>query len=274
MIILRFGRTGRMAEICLAVIRITHPKCLSVFADRKGGFCLEDGFLEYDNLEAVLKAHPNEAFLVLDASVDHRSTGQLISHENFKRECISMLQKNGRLWRCVGFSSGIATIDAIRVRPSARHMLEYRRQKIFQEELFAELECPVFLPQLFTLVGPRTYTGRTSAWAQILSSRLARAKDVVLNEPQARKAWVSEFEVFRHLLRFLVSEQPINVTGPLVQGNLTLHEIASGEQIPILAIKYTTGTEEGWLDGDYVPNILPTPSQDVSNELLRAITIL
>lgn len=272
MIILCFGSSGRLAGICRMAVRITHPGSLMVALSRDGGFRGEDGAPEYGSLQAVMHAHPGEQFLVLDASVDHSSSESLIAHESFKRDCIAAIGRHGLLWRCVGFSSGITLIDAARVRPLATHMLEYRRQKLLQEELFATLGCPVFLPRLFTLVGPRTYARQSAAWAQVLKSRLVRAKDLVLNEPHSRKAWASEFEVLRHLLRFLAAGRPVNVTEPIVQGEFTLHEIASGERLPMPAIDYVVGSGQGWLCGDYLPAAELQKPQDVTDELLQAIT--
>lgn len=273
MIILRFGTSGRLAGICRTATRVTHPDCPVVAMSRECGFRCEDGGQEYGHLEAVMQAHPSEAFLVVDASVDHGSAEALVAHERFKRDCIAMLGRRRLLWRCVGFSSGITAIDAARVRPSATHMLEYRRQKLLQQELFTSLGCPVFLPSLFTLVGPRTYAGQKAAWAQILRSRLEREKGVVLNEPHYRKAWASEFEVLRRLLRFLAAEQPASVTGPLVEGDFTLHEIACGEKLPMPVIDYATGNGEGWLCGDYLPATTLSEPQDVTDELLRAMAV-
>jgi hypothetical protein len=221
-----------------------------------------------------MRAYPGEAFLVMDASVDHGSSEALVVHEKFKRDCIATLARRGLLWRCIGFSSGIAMIDAGRVRPSATHMLEYRRQKLLQEELFATLKCPVFLPRLFTLVGPRTYASQNAAWAQILRHRLDRTTGVVLNEPHARKAWVSEFEVWRCLLRFLAREQPVSVTGPLVLGDFSLHEIATGHGLPMPAVDYAIGSGEGWLCGDYLPLTPLHETLDTTDELLRIIATI
>lgn len=272
MITLRFGTSGRLAGICRTATRITYPECPVIVANREGSFRPENGGEKYETLEAVLRSYPTEPVLVLDASVDHTSPEALVTHEVFKRSCVTLLEKQGRLGRCVGFSSGIAAVDATRIKPSATHMLEYRRQKLLQEDLFATLGCPVFLPQLFTLVGPRTYARQCAAWAQILRSRLDRAADVVLNEPHARKAWASEFQVLRCLLRFLSNARPRNVTGPFTQGDFTLHEIAGSDQLPMPPLDYAVGREQGWLYGDYLPASSSAGSEDVTDDLLQAIT--
>jgi hypothetical protein len=240
-------------------------------ANRKGAFLAEDGTRDYRHLEAILEAYPSDKILVVDASVDHGSADALVAHERFKRGCVSTVHKQGRLHCCVGFSSGIATIDAARIRTSATHMLEYRRQKLLQEELFASLNCPVFIPQLFTLIGPRTYSKQGAAWAQILRSRVDHATDTVVNEPHSRKAWASEAEVFRRLLRFLITREPSNVTGPLVQGLFTLHEVARGELLPIPPIDYSLGDTAGWLLGDYLPDSAMPPPTDLGDMLLQSL---
>jgi len=150
-------------------------------------------------------------------------------------------------------------------------MLEYRRQKLLQEELSTTLECPVFLPRLFTLIGPRTYASQNAAWAQILRARLESANGVMLHEPHSRKAWASEFEVLRCLVRFLAADHPVSLTGPIVSGYFTLHEVARGERVPMRAIDYAIGSGEGWLCGDYMPATPLLEPVDVTDELLRAI---
>lgn len=272
MIILRFGTSGRLAGICRTATRVTHPDCPVVAVTRDADFRREDGSAEYKTLDAVMRSHPGKAFLVLDASVDHDSADALVAHESFKRDCIATLARRGLLWRCVGFSSGITLIDAARVRPTATHMLEYRRQKILQEELFLAIGCPFFLPHLFTIVGPRTYARQSAAWAQILRSRMDRKVGVILNEPHARKAWASEFEVLNRLLRFLSANEAMSATGPLVEGDFSLHEIARCERLPMPELDYGIGNEPGWLSGDYLPaSTLPDP-RNVTDELLRAIS--
>lgn len=271
MIILRFGKSGRLAGICETATRLTHPHCVRFSLARDGSFSRDGDGAEYESFQAILQAHSGEDFLVLDASVDHSSSAALASHELFKRDCVAALDRQGLLWRCIGFSSGITLIDADRVRHSAAHMLEYRRQKLAQQELFETLGCPVFLPQLFTLVGPRTYAAQSAAWAQIFRARVERATDIVINEPHTRRAWASEYEVLRCLLGFLVHGQPTSVTSPFVQGEFTLDEIASGVELPLPLMVYSKGVGQGWLSGDYLP---PSPCRDpqaIGVELLRSL---
>jgi hypothetical protein len=252
-------------------VRLAHPGKAVISATRSGTFLAEDGQVEWSSVEAVLQAHPKANVLVLDASVDHSSVAALIAHENFKRDSISTLNSQERLWRAVGISSGITLIDTARIQPAATHMLEYRRQKLAQGALFGNLYCPIFLPQLFTLIGPITYAGQSAAWAHILKARLQRAGTFVLNEPHAGKAWASEFDVLRRLLDFLSAQVPANDTKPLVSGVFTLAGIAAGERLPLPPLTYTQGADQGWLSGDYLP---PTPlhhPQDITNELLRSL---
>jgi hypothetical protein len=274
MIVLRFGTSGRLAGLCRAATQLIHPDYPVVVFGRDVGFRTEGAEQVYDTLEGLIRAYPQEEFIVLDASVDHGSTESLVAHEGFKRGCLATLAERGLIRRCVGFSSGIALIDVAQVRASAKHMVEYRRQKLLQESLFTALDCPVFLPQLFTLLGPRTYASQNAAWAQVLRARLERVGGVVLHEPHARKAWVSEFEVFRRLLEFLAADCPESVIGPLVQGDFTLHEIARGEKLPLPPIVYEVGADKGWLRGDYS---LPAPmpyKAEMTNELVRVIAML
>jgi len=279
-IILRFGKSGRLARICETAARLTHPESPFFSATRGGAFQAGQGggVLQADQgggvwptIDALLQSQANQQVLVLDASVDHSSSAALIAHESFKRETIASLGRAGVLARVIGFSSGIALIDAARIQPTAAHMLEYRCQKLAQEALFAGLACPVYLPQLFTLVGPITYAGQSAAWAQILKARLERAGGTVLNEPHARKAWVSEFHVLRTLLNFLAAPKPANHTGPLVSGEFTLAQIASDPDLPAPPLAYTQGAGQGWLSGDYLPPAPRHNPQTITEELLRSL---
>jgi hypothetical protein len=271
MIILRFGKSGRLAGICETAIRLACPSSLVVSLTREGTFLQDEGRAEYKSFEALLHGNPGEAFMVMDASVDHSSSAALSIHEHFKRDCIAALARQGLLWRCIGFSSGITLIDASRIRQSAAHMIEYRRQKLAQQELFESLGCPVFLPRLFTVVGPRTYAGQNAAWAHIFRARLERSTGIILNEPHSRRAWASEFTVLRCLLGFLADVRPANVNSAIVQGEFTLDEIASSFELPLPAMRYSAGSGEGWLSGDYLPPSPLVDPQTIGVELLRSL---
>ena len=78
-----------------------------------------------------------------------------------------------------------------RIQKSAGHMLEYRKQKLQQEALFRSLQCPAYLPNIFTLIGPITYANQAAAWAQILKARVLQAQGALIDEPDAKKAWVN-----------------------------------------------------------------------------------
>jgi hypothetical protein len=270
-IILRFGRNGRLAGICRAAAELRHPSVLSFHLTRDGGFRQDSNGLHYSNIEMLARGYPGQSFLVMDASVDHSSQEAMVAHECLKRECISWLDSKELLSECVGFSSGITLIDPSQFQNAATHMLEYRRQKIAQEDLFLSLSCQVFLPQLFTVIGPRTYASQKAAWAQIFRARLERATGTVLHHPHSRRAWASEFEVFRQLLGFLQEDLPGNITGPIVQGEFTLAEIAGSRQLPLPALAYDDGQSSGWLKGDYLPSIPLDNPQFIADELLRTL---
>lgn len=274
MIVLRFGKAGRLAKICDTAIQIAHPDAVVYTANRAGEFVADRapiGLAKYACVETLLQRHPAAKVVLLDASVDHSSTANLVAHEKFKRNIISSLHSANVLEKAVGFSSGITMMNTTRIHASAQHMLEYRGQKLAQETLFNTLACPVFIPNIFTLVGPITYATQSAAWAQILKARLLRSSGVVLNEPEAKKAWTSEFRVFRSVLDFLAAPAPLSTKGPLVNGEFTLSEIGKGAYLNLTELAYNTSNISGWLEGDYVPESYATDHQSVYDELIRSL---
>lgn len=274
MIVLRFGKSGRLAQICETAIKLAIPSAIIYTANREGEFLIGDGLTDHSRhktLDSLLQVHPSTKLVLLDTSVDHRSTTNLIAHETFKREVIASLDRRNALSVAIGFSSGITLVDAHRISDAAPHMLEYRNQKLAQESLFGALTCPVFLPNIFTLVGPITYAAQGAAWAQILRARLLRSSNVELNEPQAKKAWTSEFQVFKSVFGFLTEKIPDDINGPLVDGVFTLSDIASGAYLPIPALAYSVGSATGWLNGDYLPPAPITEHHSIGDELIRAL---
>ncbi len=255
-------------------IQLVVPSAAVYTANRAGEFIADQdatGLAKHGTVESFLKAHAAEKIILLDSSVDHSSIANLIAHETFKRNVISTLHSSNALEKAIGFSSGITMVDAARIRASAPHMLEYRSQKLAQEALFSSLACPVFIPNIFTLVGPITYATQGAAWANILKARLLRSSGIVLNEPGAKKAWTSEFRVFRSVLDFLAAPAPLSTRGPLVNGDFTLSEIAKGAYLDLPELAYSTGNVAGWLDGDYFPESHATDHQSVHDALIRSL---
>lgn len=275
MIVLRFGSTGRLARICNTALKLAAPTATVYSANRAGEFVpVQDaaGLAKHGSVASLMQAHAAEQVILLDTSVDHSSTANLVAHEAFKRNVIATLHSHNALAKAIGFSSGITMVNVSRIQPTASHMLEYRTQKIAQEKLFDELACQVFMPNIFTLVGPITYNTQGAAWAQILKARLQGSPGTVLHEPDTKKAWVSEFRVFKAVSGFLAEPAPLSIKGPLVDGVFTLSEIAKTAYLPLPVLAYTTGNAAGWLFGDYIPELNATGHQTIHEELLRALS--
>lgn len=273
--IVRFGKSGRLARIAQRACEAAYP-CVEFYTlQRKGGYLREtldqpDEF--YPSLPACMQDCKDDPVVVIDASVDHSGIEPLLQHEEYKRQVIRWLDREGLLIKAVGFSSGIVLLDLDQIDSKANHMLAYRAQKRLQQELFAELSCPGFLPNLFTLVGPITYGRQSAAWAQILKARLASASDLVLHAPLVRRSWVSEYSVFVNLLAFLRSIHSGSFAGALVEGVFSLADVACmplGAEVAPL--DYLLGTQHGWLRGDYVAGSDPKTLASIAPELLRSL---
>ena len=153
-------------------------------------------------------------------------------------------------------------------------MVAYREQKLIQQNFFQSLNCHFYLPNIFTLLGPITYGRQSAAWAQVLKARLTGETQFVINDPYSERLWVSEYSVFMSLLNYLRSIEPNNISGALVDGLFTLDEIASNnfiEGVPLL--RYTKGSNNGWLIGDYKPSAFKLLGNPISiyPELTRSL---
>lgn len=271
MIILCFGSTGRMANICSFATRLIHPNAKYLTHKRDGYFTGDVDKEKYLLFKDLVLDNSSQEFLVIDASVDHSSLEAMVTHESFKHDCIRWLSRNNLLLGCIGFSSGITLIKPNQITANANHMLEYRHQKLKQEELFASLSCPIFLPKLFTVVGPLTYVKQSTAWAKILKARVKSQPKTVLNDPHAYKAWASEFEIFKQILAFLNTDKSSNFTHPIVQGAFTLAGIAGSRLLPFPCLPFDQGDTLSWLIGDYVPPLSMKNSYPIEDELLRVL---
>ncbi len=274
MIVLRFGKTGRLAKICETATKLVFTSATFFNVNRAGEFVAEHDVTcqtKYSTIEALLCAHKQEKLILVDASIDHSSIENMVIHEVFKRNLIDKLNEQKALFKAIGFSSGITLIDSNRIRTSAIHMREYRIQKIEQEVLFESIHCPVFIPNIFTLIGPITYTTQGAAWAQILKARVERSSGIILNEPNSKKGWTSEFKIFRSLINFLATDSPLSTQGPLLCGDFSLSEIAKCSFSNFPELHYKIGNVEGWLDGDYLPGTLSIEKLSLTDELTRTL---
>ena len=136
--------------------------------------------------------------------------------------------------------------------------------------MFSDLSCPVFIPNIFTLIGPVTYSTQGAAWAQILKARVERSSGIILNEPNAKKAWTSEFKVFSSVVDFLAADEASSTQGPFFCGDFSLSEIAKCSFLNLPELNYKIGSVKGWLEGDYLPNILPSEKINLPDELARS----
>ncbi len=273
--VLRFGKSGRLARIAQRACEAAYPNVEFCTQQRSGGYLQESTDVPgqfHPSLQSCMQAWQDSPVVVIDASVDHSGIESLLQHEAQKRDEIVWLERRGLLAKAVGFSSGIALLDLHQIDSGASHMLAYRAQKRLQQELFAKLRCPSFQPNLFTLVGPITYSRQSAAWAQILRARLAGTSDLLLHEPLVRRFWVSEQRVFTLLLGFLRGTQPASIAGALVDGVFCLADVAVmplGVEVPPL--DYLLGNQRGWLRGDYVVDAELANPQLFAPELLRAL---
>jgi hypothetical protein len=273
LLVLQVGRSGRLATICRAALESAKFDIALFFMSSDGGVHSDKDGLVWHSVRDFIRDHSQEKIAFIDASVDHSSLNALVLHEQLKRAVVRQLRDHGALWRAVGFSSGITCVNVDRISRSAHQMLEYRQQKLEQEMLFRSLDCPVFIPNLFTLIGRVTFERKSSAWVDVLLARLRRDESFVIHEPYSRRAWVGEVTVRENLSTFLSSESPDNYVGPMVSGQFSLFDIASQYYIDAPPLKYVLGRKSGWLDGDYVcPSDQILSSESVFQEITQIVS--
>jgi hypothetical protein len=272
--IFRFGKTGRIAKIAQRACEATFSNPDFYTYQRNGGYLRESTNTFYKDLESCLSNSGTSKILVIDASIDHSNIESLEAHENFKREKIMWLSREGLLCKVIGFSSGIALLNLDQIASNAFHMRLYREKKLIQQDYFSSLRCQIYLPNIFTLVGPITYSHQAVAWAQVLKSRLISESNFLINEPYTKRLWVSEHRLFTSLMHFMRMQTPRDVTGPLIEGIFTLDQIATENfDYGISPLKYKKGNKNGWLIGDYSLADLnqSLTFRSINSELLRSI---
>ena len=251
-----FGATGRLGSLCGEVLRDAARTGTYYVFRRDGSFVSHppDGAAQQALRPAELRdALRDQPVLFCDCSIDHSGTEAMQRHEVFKRDLCAWLDERGALRAAIGFSSGIARLAADRIRPHAEHMRAYRAVKLTQERHYQALRCPVFLPALFTLIGPRTYARQAAAWAVVLKWRTEGIEGAVLHDPFTRRFWVDESTVRLALADFLAGSGPERIMQPLVDGIFNLDEVARIELADGAApLGYTVGTSSAWHDGDYL----------------------
>ncbi len=251
-----YGARGRLGELCTEALRDTTVPDFVYAFQRDGTFVprSQDGNEAPPlSLAGLKNALRGQSVLFCDCSIDHSSTEAMERHETAKRDLCAWLDARGALRGAIGFSSGIARLEGKRIRPHADHMRAYRAVKLAQERLFHNLRCPVFIPVLFTLIGPQTYRRQAAAWATVLRWRIEQAMEAMLHDPFTRRFWVDEATVRQALVRFLEGTGPARVAEPLVDGVFSLDDVA-GVELPggHPRLHYAVGASTAWHDGDYL----------------------
>lgn len=192
-----------------------------IFFAKRGGWFQENGLLiEQEQLLRDIYGH---AVRLLDFSIDYSSSSNMLLHEQQKKDFFEKLLEVAQVQCFVGMSSGAAQFPL--------HIIEnefYKKYSQFKSEhskFLDSLNIPVFYPQIFTLIGKRSFSYKTTGWVNVIE----QAKNggiVEISDPYELRSWVSEATLQRYILNFLNNPSE-NFFSAIVDGNFCLYELVA-----------------------------------------------
>ncbi len=252
MIALFFGLNGRLGVVCRSALLSAFPNITIVSFNRNNEFCVHNSTIKkFTKIDQFMRICAEKECLIFDCSIDHSSTLAMYKHESIKRALIIDLVNKNVVKKYIGFSSGITFFSDDDISLKYQHMTHYREVKLSQEKFVISLNVPVFLPNIFTLIGKETFIRKASAWASIFMDRINGKSDCVINDPFQMRSWVSEDSVCKALVRFLSVESSPSVFGALTDGLFSLDKITSLPINNLPALSYKQGRADNWLVKDY-----------------------
>jgi hypothetical protein len=109
---------------------------------------------------------PSKVIGFCDCSIDYRSSKLFYEHESIKSNVMERLHIDGVLGFYLGFSSGIVEFDDHLIFDSFK--LKYKIQKLSRLKLLKKFGIPFFFPKIFTIIGPISYSMKSTGWVSIL----------------------------------------------------------------------------------------------------------
>jgi hypothetical protein len=142
-------------------------------------------------------------------------------HEQDKTNMLKLLKKSGQLQAYIGASSGAAQFsDEFILDP---FKLKYAQLKRERKEFIRLLEVPYFFPDIFTLIGKKSYQYKNIGWVDVMDSCL-NSNEVYIGNPNEPRSWVSEDNLIE-AIRIFIDRPETSVEGGIVDGVFCLRNI-------------------------------------------------
>jgi len=182
-----FGATGRLGKTMVQSLDTLGIQSLAI--TRR----ILSNYLATGQLPVV-----PERLVLVDASIDYTDVRR---HEVEKHALIAEVSKRCRIDLIASFSSGATDFDdALIDNPS---YLEYKRVKLENLAFFRSFGARLFYPKIYTLIGPNSYSIKTTGWVNVLEQ--ASSQDAVtIAHPREPRSWITE-ERIGELFRAFVS---------------------------------------------------------------------
>jgi hypothetical protein len=232
-----------------------------VFFAKRGGWFQENGLLIQQ--EQLLRDIYGHGVRLIDFSIDYSNSSNMLLHEQQKKDFFEILLEVTKVQCFVGISSGAAQFPLHIIKNE--FYKKYSQFKSEHSKFLDSLNIPVFYPQLFTLIGKRSFSYKTTGWVNVIE----QAKNggiVEISDPYELRSWVSEVTLQRYILNFLNNPSG-KFFSAIVDGNFCLYELVeiinrlSGNQSQIRINK-----KSKWLPIAYINQLAPVLSGNLAFE--------
>lgn len=210
-----YGSTGKIGNLLASVLPVEN-ECIYVGRNE----VLFNSKLSHEvSIKSILDEGHNIFFI--DLSIDYQSIEAMEKHEQIKTNMLDKLKKTSQLKAYVGISSGAAQFrDELILDP---FKLKYAQLKRKRKNHIEGLGVPYFFPEIFTLIGKKSYQYKKIGWVKIMDECLT-SNEVCIGDPNEPRSWVSEDRLILAMKNF-INKPESSVEGGLVDGVFCLQNI-------------------------------------------------
>jgi hypothetical protein len=209
-----YGSSGRVGGL----INLSNLDGKIFYAKRDGQFQINNLFIDKDSL---IRELTGQRIKFIDLSIDYSGLENMVEHENQKKILFEELLNVSLFDSYIGMSSGAAQFLPSIIE--GEFFKKYSILKKSQECFLNSLDIPVFFPQLFTLIGKRSFEFKTTGWVNIVEQAKV-SRTIEISDPYELRSWVSEATLTGYLDKFLKSPGG-KLMGAVVDGNFCLAQL-------------------------------------------------
>ena len=210
-----YGFTGKIGTLLASVLPVEN-ECIYV---GRNEVLLNPKLSHEVSIKSILDEENNIFFI--DLSIDYQAIEAMEKHEQDKTNMLDKLKKSGQLKAYVGISSGAAQFsDELILDP---FKLKYAQLKRKRKNHIQGLGVPYFFPEIFTLIGKKSYQYKKIGWVQVMDECLT-LNEVCISDPNEPRSWVSEDRLIVTMKNF-INKPESYVEGGLVDGVFCLQNI-------------------------------------------------